>query len=116
MDLTNKVSQKMQNIYHVHEIETLEELAVNDKGFINQERANTEVEMIGSASQRANVEPRREGKKEKIDKRTQRSLYLKPSSQILEMVLNISCVSTCKSQQCWWIWKVSHSLGRQCLE
>lgn len=53
----------------MHEIETLEELAVRTKGFIDLERANAEVELFASASQRVNVEPRCEGKKEKKDRR-----------------------------------------------
>lgn len=49
----------------MHEIDTLEELAIWAKGFIYLDRVNVEVELFVSASQKANAEPRCEGKNEK---------------------------------------------------
>lgn len=61
----------------MHEIETLEELAVRAKGFIDLERLKSEVELFVSASQRVNADPRCEGMKENSN----RSEKEKPRSE-----------------------------------
>lgn len=90
---------------HVNEIDTLEELVVQDKGFIDLERANPDVELFTSGSQRSNVEPWCEGKNDKIDKRE----IEKPWFEVLEPhpreAQSTSRLSTEKSPECWRRWK-----------
>lgn len=61
-------------------------LAVRDMGFKYLERANADVDLLASASQGANVEPKHEGKNEKKDMRKRE----KPQSESLCRILERS--------------------------
>lgn len=46
MDLTNKVMKKLHNSYHITKIDTLEELTIIAKDFINLKRVNAQIEWV----------------------------------------------------------------------
>lgn len=46
MDLRNKAYEKFHNNYHIATIEISEELDIRERGFIDLERANTEMKWV----------------------------------------------------------------------